>query len=232
MTDDTLNAVLRRIITEPDVDLHRLVYADRLDELREHERAEFVRDSIATGQNDPRFLQLCTNDMIRLFPEVKPPLIVRHRRGFVDSVETSAATFLKHADALIWHETQTVECVACRGTGLSDAPNGDTARKWPCDACRMRGNFGSRPCPPTAQPIRRVVLTTPPESTGNINQFALWKKMVRGEPWLSHRWPGVEFVLPSGTGAVSDDGEVVAPAPGMTWEERERFLEANDDYNT
>lgn len=45
-SDETLLAILRRVIMEPAEDTHRLVYADRLDELGEHARAQFVRTQI------------------------------------------------------------------------------------------------------------------------------------------------------------------------------------------
>jgi uncharacterized protein (TIGR02996 family) len=47
----------------------------------------------------------------------------------------------------------------------------------------------------TFHPVESVQLTTAPESTGNINLFSLWKRMRKGEPWRSHRWPGVAFEL-------------------------------------
>jgi hypothetical protein len=36
----------------------------------------------------------------------------------------------------------TVTCPRCEGAGLVDAPDGDKARKWPCDDCDMTGQKG------------------------------------------------------------------------------------------
>ena len=63
--------------------------------------------------------------------------------------------------------------------------------------CTLCGgtSFVSRPCPPTAQPISRVVLTTDPRD--ECDEF---RSVIRAEDgqvvWRCDRWKGVEFVLP------------------------------------
>lgn len=118
-------------------------------------------------------------------------------RGFVHTVSISADGFLKHADALIWHEGQTEECPTCEGESVDWQPH------TYCPTCGKddRGRV-PRPCPLTAHPIRKVVLMTWPDimflykingrnSPGNV--IAHHKEL------LERHWPGIEFVLPEQT---------------------------------
>lgn len=248
MNDDTLNAILRRIICEPDENLHPLVYADRLEELNELDRAEFVRvqtelltlrdvdkpiiggpifaeefdeagdyfrawerkkvllkrekelmyvlwcgvrRDIGNGYSIAHTAGYCPPDeyLCKLFgPKTMGELAtVRFVRGMVREVIMSAEDFLRHADALIWHPDQRVTCPRC--VGRSPILN-DEMRRYGGHLCVECGThhppgFISRPCPPTAQPIRKVILTS-------------WEghPEVLEDHYLQDRWPGVEFELP------------------------------------
>lgn len=77
------------------------------------------------------------------------------RRGFVDELHLPAEDWLRHADAIYWHPSQTVECphdVCDHGVCMS----GNLSYK--CDVCEGTGRV-PRPMPATAHPIRRVRLT-------------------------------------------------------------------------
>ncbi len=160
MTDDTLIAILRRVITEPDVDVHRLVYADRLEELGQSERAGFIRNAILRRDDQLECYRFPASYSVGFDPiPITGVWHVEFDRGFGYDWMTDAATFLRHADALIWHESQTVKtadvCPKCSGKGRTGRV------KCPvCDGSGAMDAFAPRPCPPTAQPIRRVRLTT------------------------------------------------------------------------
>lgn len=197
--DSDLNGILQRIIVEPDCDLHRLVYADRLDELGEHGRAKFIRGSI---ENKGRGFECYSHPHhYDVGFDVVPAGFDRmceYERGFIEMWITDAATFLRHADSLVWHPTQTIRtidnCPKCEGRGGLKR-----ARCPVCDGAGTISSFTPRPCPPTAQPIRRVVLTSWLE--GNPSRDDVLTQFGR-------EWPGIEFVLPSsGTEVASDDNE-------------------------
>ncbi len=134
-----------------------------------------------------------------------------YRRGFIESIKCPAETFLQHADALIW--TPTVACPECKGHGfIAYHSEGE------CPTCGRPGVIGTgrvpnpAPCPDTAQPIRKVVLTTAPEF--RLDWFAGTIQLIGAEdrwkswPWggvhalesakycLINEFPGIEFVLP------------------------------------
>lgn len=124
-------------------------------------------------------------------------------RGFVHTVSISADGFLKHADALIWHEGQKEVCHRCDGDGK--AHGSDRPFEWSphimygkCVVCKGSGKSDQpRPCPLTAHPIRKVVLTTRAPGIGSF------------EDYLADRWPGIEFVLPEQTVDVMMNGGLV-----------------------
>lgn len=270
-----LNNLLRAIITNPDADDPRLMYADALDELptktvpcpdckgetvveytshpkdygnlkeyhrhgctrchgtgtvtdtTNRDRAEFIRKQVRfdrsmgeMGRNEFDALnqRLCDLwneteavtcymtpvglDALRRseygFNECELPnkgLVVR---GFVDKVSTTAEQFLAHADELVWHPTQMVECGRCAGDGK--AHGSDRPFEWSADPNYMKcpvcvgSGLVPRPCPDTAQPIRKVVLTTVVPGMGNyyLSTDDEGRKIRR-----YHRWPGIEFELPS-----------------------------------
>ena len=144
-------------------------------------------------------------------------------RGFPSSLTCTAADFLAHADALTWHPEQMEKCLTCKG-GSDDFYNTPGAnRDAPCPTCNGTGR-SFRACPPTAQPITRVVLTTIPAILGPMggSPDVFW---IDGDPQqrlvfadrvheerrsnedgsvhpavLRLRYPGIEFVVPSGEG--------------------------------
>jgi uncharacterized protein (TIGR02996 family) len=94
------------------------------------------------------------------------------RRGFCEEIRYDAANFLAMADHLIWHPSQVADCPKCCGHKkelhrVSAGVNIAGDKIWQeyetrCENCGGTGRV-HRPCPPTAQPIRKVVLTTAPE---------------------------------------------------------------------
>lgn len=236
---DDLIAILRQIILEPDEDLHRLVYADALDERGEPGDAEHA--TVIRSQCESKKIHTCecypslfvvpscscceavkpiydeTDVSLRFitdrfrpdvsfswavlegdyFDEIDTPSSFL-TRGFVHTVTCDAPTFLRHADALIWHPTQTAACPKCGGFG------GDISG-WTCRSCTGPLHRVPRPCPPTAQPVRRVVLTTVPLSSGRSDNVPL------PVSWFQQKWPGVEFVLPLYTATMA----VAAALHGM-----------------
>lgn len=206
---NTLNQLLRAIITNPDADDPRLQYADALDELptvtvacrkcggegyvlrqphnpgqtfemscavclgtgsvtdhTNHNRAEKIRDAVklaANGQSYPETLGPTPEGMRPDINEGLPArLMATYYRGFFDTLECTADSFLRHADELIWHPTQTVKCSTCNGTNYvrRPCPLHKSGHESDCFDC-VDGRV-PRPCPDTSHPIRRVVLTTNP----------------------------------------------------------------------
>lgn len=216
---EELNAILTEIITNPDEDTHRLVYADRLDERGEPgdgERAEFIRvqcelfnrgsECNSTGhaceccaglKKRERFW-LETNrkelqskwdrsviGLLRQGPMETPFPELYLSRGFVSHITCSSADWLKHADNLHWNSGQTVECP-------TECPTcGGFWANWKCGPC-YRGRI-PRPCPPTAQPLTEVTLTTEPHERdfGTIETFDHEKRIA-----TYYRWKGIRFHLP------------------------------------
>lgn len=115
-------------------------------------------------------------------------------RGWYKYLTITAEDWLKHADGIVWHPDQTVKCPECKGRGSILDPWKDAT--FTCYACE-KGHVKLTLPPLTAHPIRVVKFTTEPRDTGNLNAFALYKKMEKGEPWRSYRWPGIEFEMPS-----------------------------------
>jgi uncharacterized protein (TIGR02996 family) len=85
---------------------------------------------------------------------VGPPGVFR--RGFIERITLSAADWLRHADQLYWHPTQTETCPKCYGSRWVFADGAPVAEQCRCGSGRV-----PRPFPPTAQPIEAVRLTTP-----------------------------------------------------------------------
>lgn len=95
---------------------------------------------------------------------------VHFERGFLSSLTCTTAVFLENTDALLWHPEQTMEC-----------PNFE---------CRDGASRIPRLCPPTAQPVTRVTLTTESGALSFTRD---------GDGWAVARFPGIKFSLPQGS---------------------------------
>ncbi len=136
------DALLAAIITNPNEDTPRLVYADYLQEQGFDERAEFIRVQceIASlpdllGWETLRYREEglfgtrgdwwdWKSEGLRKWAEgpTCPTFVLR--RGFIESLTCTPEDWFAHADEIHWHPSQ------------------------------------DRPCPQTAQPLRKVTLTT------------------------------------------------------------------------
>lgn len=157
---------------------------------------------------------LHSGDMVPFIPETT------FRRGFADEIRTTAAHWLAHADALVWRPEQTVECPTCKGEGAVAVTGRARAYQLSSMCFDCRDGRAARPCPPTAQPITRVTLTTWPGVTCNVSLGA-WRLYdgVDHDNTRPHRrvpdmppnsvggreavrrllpleWPGITFTLP------------------------------------
>jgi len=134
-------------------------------------------------------------------------------RGFISSVSCSWQDWLTHSPALWWHPTQTEECPECRGGKIP------RWRKFPCP-CGI-GRI-PRPCPASAQPLEKLVLTDHPndvhlDPTTSQFMFEIGPDLFRfdrvkcpcevpfccpncnDQPlnlWTCERWPGLEIEMP------------------------------------
>ena len=113
------------------------------------------------------------------------------RRGFVEAVTCSAADWLAHHGALVWHPDQRVPCPTCENGAAMSVKEWLNSPVNPCPDCSGEGTV-PRPFVPSAQPIRVVNLTTRPTDEG-------WYAVNRvGATKCEHtRWPGVTFTLPA-----------------------------------
>ena len=138
-------------------------------------------------------------------------------RGFVSHVTCTAADWLAHADALVWHPAQTVECGRC---GDLSGFERDIRSECPdCDGTSGTSRT-SRPFPATAQPITDVTLTDPP-TEGDLRRLLtrltvaelgdLSRRYIaadnRGKMILETVWKGIIFDVPvPAPPAPSEDG--------------------------
>lgn len=113
--------------------------------------------------------------------------------GFLTAVEMSAESWLVFADALVWGHDK---CLAC----VDQSPNWET-NVVECRRCESTGVV-DRPCPPTAHPIVKVILTTRPVA-GSLRVVRTQRDWILPpslgidvmDSWRAE-WPGIEFVLP------------------------------------
>ena len=208
---NTLNQLLRAIITNPEADDPRLQYADLLQESGEEQWAGFIREQVrrATYERTDGYTRTPKTMEIELWQGLLPKFnlpsnwlvsfriddtgewgtdrgVVIHR-GFATRMHCPAADFLQYADALIWHPKQ--EILIAREV---DQSAGGTHR------FKVRA---PRPCPDTAQPITKVVLTDlPTAEVRDFNALRSWKKPLEwgGDLRDSFKaeWPGIEFTFP------------------------------------
>ncbi len=238
-------ALLRNIITNPKCDTSRLVYADYIQEHDAEERSEFIRVQVelakththfdppggftgfvSSKDRNPRYEELRRRerelwentgrrDMALWFhcPEGRYTVYTPTEgddygcgngdieglitRGFVSHITCTAEDFLKYVDQLIWNEKMTDPTPYRKGRALV-----------PC------------PCPPTAQPVEKVTLTTEPVSTSVMSDVVLarfagrepveckWYRPCRERTvfLLNYYWPGIEFELPTVTSYPSGEG--------------------------
>lgn len=251
-----LNLLLRAVIENPDEDTPRLMYADAIQERGEPgdvEIAELIRHQIngAVGIRERlERLNAARPHLTSRFPSSQPacyawgfyqhanydptdndPYTISIDRGFAHTIVTDADTFLRHADAMIWHPDSKDRCDKCfefgnRGVVSNPRPRKGSSAIVLCPTCGGTRHV-PRPCPPTAQPIRRVVLTTVEwidnsrgdndwrivgyhRSTTHDAVYAQVEKIqASGRPWdimtaiYECLWPGVEFEVPR-TGNVEE----------------------------
>ncbi len=118
------------------------------------------------------------------------------RRGFPAALTLDAATFLQHADALLWMPEQTMACPNCDGEGMVEqgrgrGPCGDCGGQWELkEDWHDRGYSPGtgrmpRPCPATAVPIEEVTLTTWPEAELRLSDWGQVPEVARlpGRQW-------------------------------------------------
>lgn len=121
-------------------------------------------------------------------------------RGFVSRLRCTAADFLTHADALIWHPDQKMQCESCSGEMR------DVVWEDRCDTCDGAGRI-PRPCPDTANSITDITLTACGDWDSFLtdNDFSLLRSV-----WTSPKWPGVKFHLPpTSSQPIPTDGWIV-----------------------
>lgn len=141
--DNTLKQLLQQIIENPEEDSIRLMYADRLDDLGENDRASFIRIQVELAKHPhyikglrerERVLMNCYwmewvpaiklegLDKITLFSHPFENKLWNRphptfTRGFIDSITCTAEDFLKYADNLIWNSEMKEDCSKCKGVG-------------------------------------------------------------------------------------------------------------------
>ena len=242
------NLLLQAIITNPDEDAVRLAMADWYEEHGQSERAEFIRvqvelasltiedtDSLGGGiravgkyhRKRDRLLDRERELTDKLWEGMRPfVLLVPNKweftRGFISHITCSAEDFLKHADQLVWHPEMTNTCKNCHNGYVPTDREDNECENPVCDRGRV-----PRPCPDTAQPIRKVKLTTysgfpigenalqhvnvreyfqsrpfPYSDYFRVRGWDQFRPMVPVQGKLNHYtcdvWPGIEFeCLPS-----------------------------------
>ena len=122
---------------------------------------------------------------------------LERRRGFVEAVTCTAEDWLTHHATLCWHPDQRVPCPRCDGAG--EAIGSDRPFEWrgpgswpgPCPVCGRKKDV-PRPFVPTAQPVRKVVLTTNPNVNPGHEVHGVLDDTAKFH-WTDGRWGWVEF---------------------------------------
>jgi uncharacterized protein (TIGR02996 family) len=156
------------------------------------------------GENEPlRWWPVASNEKERADRGASCPTLTAAiegtpRRGFVAALTLTATDWLRHADALYWHPTQTGACERCAGDGK--AHGSDRPFQWtpevgypgPCPGpCKGSGRV-PRPFPPTAQPIEAVRLRTWPDFT----HYAIDSTGLTSFRGRSRRWQLMDLLGP------------------------------------
>jgi uncharacterized protein (TIGR02996 family) len=229
-TDATLAALLRAVLDEPDEDVHRLVYADRLDELGiDPGRAEFIRVQVEMARvagvyecqqcRDRREGRAITNGPCRCRP---PYLALRRRaRDLLDAQPAPGEAPEKNRHAWCWPVYRfalgwsfwrgflvSVMCPAIAWCRTADR----VLVRHPVEGVRLTtdlrfGIIGGRPglavFAEDSPGLPREVLhfiEPEPNMPERVNR-------ANGPPYILNRlWPRIRFTLA--------DGRVVAPAGG------------------
>lgn len=210
MTSEELGFVSSIIANRGD-DTPRLAYADWLDERGgpgDAARAEFIRvqcelesygspvpntdrvcefahrERVILHNHEWNWLHAISSELHRGSTDLKKSVthwLYPHvwRRGFLAELTINTEAWSEIADAMVWHPNDTEWCQTCRGKPVSWKDNISQLDCATCDGKRVI----PRPCPPTAQPIERVTLTTLPQ----LGDGETWDKFVS-------QWEGVEFV--------------------------------------
>lgn len=115
-----------------------------------------------------------------------------YRRGFVESWCGTAEEWSKVESRLFWHPNQTRKCTGC-GTckPVGHIYTGKDGMKW--IECRQ-----PRPCPDSAHPLRKVILTTCDDWHAFLlgNEYSVYSRSQQSL-WSSPKWPGLDFDLSS-----------------------------------
>lgn len=178
----------------------------RLHELEQREE-ELLEESDTADGNWIQWLPVSIPLVLQSHPYAAINMRARFARGFVSEVTCTATDWLRHADAVFWHPSQTVECPTCREPRVRDqfgiAMAFDPVAGFydTCRSCRGTG-VAPRPCPATAQPVRAVALT----ACADWDAFCLDHAFsvlnttgrIGGGVWSSPKWPGIEFALARG----------------------------------
>ena len=124
-------AMLRQILEWPEDDAPRLVFADYLDEIGEHDRAELIRGQInewttyAPVPKNGRFL-LWGNQF--LVPSAVDRVVVR--RGFISEIRLPCSAFMRHAREIFQsHPVTRVVLADCKAVELPGR-SGALERGW------------------------------------------------------------------------------------------------------
>lgn len=91
--------LLAAVLANPDDDTPRLILADWLEE-RGDPYGEFIRESVATGKNPPRFESLMMMDLETLHHQFGITRIA-HSRGFVEQICCPWRSWSNHAGAIL-----------------------------------------------------------------------------------------------------------------------------------
>ncbi len=201
MTDG--EALLATIIAKPDEDTPRLVYADWLDENGQPERANAIR-SMPPGRDPDRWVMPYALIILGCAPPDSLALtgwgcaVASCRFGFIETLECSAADWLRFGDAIrAAHPVTRVRLTTWPGA-LSNAETGWKLYDGTSYETRRPGRFLADHAPDEPD-----------------NGFAAVAQLLELE------WPGVAFELPAGVEVEALD------AAGSDFEDFNRQLQAD-----
>lgn len=191
MTD--LNSLLRSVITNPDDDTVRWAYADCLEENGDPKRAALIRAELRVsdqlkieckcGYYGIDFCSRCAKlkglrwQYAEARRDIKDEVFLE-----IDGKKLHRLDFHEKTNYILWRQKwERGFCSEIRYSGPVFMEIAD-ALIWNPDQ--------NRECPPTAQPIRKVHLTSPVLSSGRSDYVPM------PAIWYMQKWPGIEFALP------------------------------------